>query len=107
MVLDPRSLETETPRTRDGRQYPEHLRPYEEYDAVMLEAAQRLPSSFTFDDLVRAVLAQPGLRDVVPRWVASAEWRQLLERRDESMRSPRTYALTERAVSRLRGLSAA
>ena len=106
-MLDPRSLDTDTPRTQDGRRYPEHLRAYETYDAVMLEAAQRLPSPFTFDDLVRAVLVQPKLRDVVPRWVASAEWRQLLERREASMSSPRTYALTERAAGRLQRLSAA
>jgi len=35
------------------------------------------------------------LRTLVPRWMASAEWRSLIERTDRDMSSPRTYRVSE------------
>lgn len=34
--IDPSTVGSETPRTLDGREYPEHLRAYHRYDAVLL-----------------------------------------------------------------------
>jgi hypothetical protein len=101
-------FDTDAPRTRNRRPYPEHLRPYERYDEPMLSAISELADSFTFDDLA-AHVSQPGLRDVVPRWLASADWRRLVERREEAFGSPRTYAMTTRGrrrLAELRGMPA-
>jgi hypothetical protein len=83
----------------DGREYPEHLRPYAAYDAAFLPIAARF-REFTFDDLA-ATVPNPKLRSVLPRWLASAEWRGLIERRDRDMASMRVNALTERGLAQL------
>jgi hypothetical protein len=47
-------------------------------------------------------IADPKLRSVLSRWMASAEWRGLIERRDEEgMAGRRTYVLGERGRTRL------
>lgn len=101
MALDQSTLDSETPRTRDGRRYPDHLRPYETYDRqflpLMAELDQPSPS------LLSHAIADPRLRSVLSRWMASAGWRGLIERRDgESMAGGQTYALTDRGRARLR-----
>jgi hypothetical protein len=99
MALDQSTLDSETPRTRDGRSYPDHLRAYETYDRQFLpllaEHGELSPS-----DLSHAVSA-PKLRSVLSRWMASAEWRGLIERHDgEGMASRRTYVLSDRGRTR-------
>jgi hypothetical protein len=77
-VLDPKSLETDTPRTLDGRTYPDRLRPSEQFDDVFLpHIRQRRPVSV--NDLFGAV---PEIRYQVELydWLDSAEWRGLIER---------------------------
>jgi hypothetical protein len=92
-------LDTETPRTRDGREYPEHLRPFEAFDdrfLPLLSGADRL----TFDDL--SLMVDDGqARAVLARWLASAEWRGLIERRDPERGHPRTWVLGDRGRARL------
>lgn len=89
--LDPKTLGTATPRTLDGRSYPEHLRAYHAYDAQFLPLVARLAPT-TFDEISMQI-DDGRLRAALPRWLASAEWRGLVERRDASVRSPRTYGL--------------
>lgn len=89
--LDPTSFGTSTPRTTDGREYPDHLRPYEQYDAVFLPLVERLQPA-TFDDLTYEV-ENGKVGSMLPRWLASATWRGLVERRDPSMHGPRSYVL--------------
>ena len=97
--LDPATLDSNTPRTLDGRSYPDHLRPYEQYDEQFLPlVAGQEPA--TFDDLSVSV-GDPRLRSALPRWLASAEWRGLVERRDPSMAAPRMYALGVRGRAKL------
>jgi hypothetical protein len=92
--LDPATLDSGTPRTLDGRSYPDHLRPYEKPDGALLPLVARLEPT-TFDEL-SVVIEDPRARSALPRWLASAEWRGLVDRLDESMGAPRTYGLTKR-----------
>lgn len=101
MPIDDRSLSSGQPRTMDGRRYPRHLKAYERFDADFLERATGLPSPFTFDDLASATGGDARLRDVLSRWLASAEWRALLERHAADRHGPRTYSLTKRGMDRL------
>ncbi len=94
MPLDPATLDSDTPRTLDGREYPGHLRVYEELDAELLPIASRL-GEFTYDDLLLRI-TDPKIGSVLPRWLASAEWRGLIERRDHDMASQRTNVITSR-----------
>lgn len=91
MPLDPKTVGSDTPRTRDGREYPEHLRVYEAYDERFLPLVAQLGDP-TFDDLSIHV-DDTHARAILPRWLASAEWRSLVERRDASMAAPRRYVL--------------
>jgi hypothetical protein len=76
-VLDPKSWETDTPRTLDGRAYPERLREYEQYDEQLLPHVQeRRP--IDFNGLLGAVGSQ-RLQAALYSWVHSAEWRGLIE----------------------------
>jgi hypothetical protein len=98
--IDPSTLDTESPRTLDGRVYPDHLRAYEQLDDTLLPAlADRAPA--TFDDLSLAI-EEARVRSALPRWLASAEWRGLVERVHPSMTAPRTYVLASRGVDHMR-----
>jgi hypothetical protein len=99
MPLDQTTLDSDTPKTLDGREYPEHLKAYHAYDAEFLSIAARL-GEFTFDDLAARV-TDPKMRAMIPRWLASAEWRGLIERRDRDMASVRINAITERGQAHL------
>jgi hypothetical protein len=93
MPLDPSTLDSPTPSTLDGRKYPEHLKPYEQFDDVMLPlfgGGRR-----TFDELSFAV-DDPKIRAALPRWIASATWRGLIERAPTNG-GPRGYVVTARA----------
>jgi hypothetical protein len=100
MALDQATLDTDTPRTRDGRRYPDHLRAYHRYDRQLLPLVERLePASPS--ELSQAI-EDRRLRAVLARWMASAEWRGLIERRDgESMAARRTYVVGEHGRRRL------
>jgi hypothetical protein len=93
--IDVKTLGTSTPRTLDGRSYPDHLRPYEVHDQELLPLIARMQPA-TFDRLSIAV-DDPRLRAVLPRWLASAQWRGLVERLDPTTRSPRRYQLGSHA----------
>lgn len=99
MPLDPATLDSDTPRTYDGRSYPDHLRAYESLDAELLPIAAQL-HEFTFDDLAARV-ENPRTVSAIPRWLASATWRGLIERTDRGMASIRTNVVTERGLALL------
>lgn len=89
--LDVSTLDSGTPRSLDGRTYPERLRPYERFDRDLLPVVAE-GGAVGVDDL--AVSGVPYFsRSLALRWMQSAEWRGLLERRAGRSRS---YALTER-----------
>jgi hypothetical protein len=96
--VDPATFGTRTPRAFDGRKYPAHLRPYERYDKVMLPLVEALVPA-TFDDLSLRV-ADPHARAALPRWLASAEWRGLIERRDSEGLQTRSYGPGPAAAGR-------
>jgi hypothetical protein len=94
--LDFESLATDEPRTTDGRVYPPHLRVYERYDRELLPLILELGSA-TFDDLSIRI-ADPKVRSVLPRWLASAQWRGLVQRNDGT---PRTFVSGPKASDAL------
>ena len=101
MALDQSTLDSETPRTQDGRSYPEHLRAYERYDRQFLPLLAELGESSP-SELSHAISAAK-LRSVLSRWMASAAWRGLIERRDgEDIARRRTYVLSDRGRTRAR-----
>lgn len=78
-MLDPKSLGTDTPRTLDGRSYPDRLRPSERFDDVFLPHVRpRRPVAV--NELVAAAGADVGLQAALYSWLNSAEWRGLIER---------------------------
>lgn len=77
MPLDPASLDTENPRTLDGRTYPGHLKAYHGLDRPLLILAMEL-GTFDVPDL-EARVSDPRLRAAIPRWMASATWRGIAE----------------------------
>jgi hypothetical protein len=87
--VDSNSLGTDTPRTLDGRTYPDYLRPFEAHDQALLPLVIS-EDPITFDQLAEAI-TDPRLRAVLPQWLSSAEWRGLIERIDPTPRSPRQY----------------
>jgi hypothetical protein len=97
--LDPTTLGSRTPRTLDGRKYPEHLRAYEQYDEQLLPLLDK-GRPLTFDDLSVQISGDRKLLAALPRWIASAEWRGLVERVAPAKRLPRRYVLGPRASSR-------
>lgn len=99
MPIDPSSVDRGAPETFDGRKYPEHLKAYEAYDDDLLPLVELLGEATSTEIASRVHDAR--LRSIVPRWMASAEWRELIERQDRDMRSPRTYKVSERGRSRI------
>ena len=99
MPIDPATLDTDTPRTLDGRNYPEHLRAYESLDSELLRILEAVEPA-TFDGFM-AEVEDARTRAAAPRWLASAEWRGLVERQDEGMRGPRRLAVSDRGRSLL------
>lgn len=99
MPIDPESVDRGAPETLDGRKYPEHLKAYEAYDHTLLPIVERLGESTPAE--IASYVEDARLRSIVPRWMASAEWRELIERQDRDMRSPRTYRVSERGQGRI------
>ena len=82
------------PPSPDGRSYPDHLRPYEQLDKELLPIVEGLqPVSF---DTLSAAVHDARQRAALPRWLASAQWRGLLDRATPST-GDRAYSLAERA----------
>jgi hypothetical protein len=99
MATDQAALDTDTPRALDGRNYPEHLRAYERLDSELLPILERVGLA-TFDAFV-AHIADGHQRADAQRWLTSAEWRGLVEHRENGARGPRLLAVTDRGRSRL------
>lgn len=98
-MLDEASLDTDTPRTIDGRKYPDRLRPYEQFDGEFLGLIDE-GELVTFDEISIRV-DKPKLLAVLFRWLSSAEWRGLIERKDPTRfpRKPRRYKRTKRSLT--------
>ena len=95
MPIDKSTLGTKTPKTTDGRSYPKHLRAFERYDNEMLRQIAALQQPTLNKLAVEA--SSPMMRSVVSPWLASAEWRGLVERvDDEGMVGKRRYVLSDR-----------
>lgn len=99
MSLDQTTLETDTPRTLDGRAYPAHLRGYERLDHEMLALlADGRPH--TVNELSIHI---PDIRSraALPHWLASARWRDLIDRAPNGRQGPVQFLLTVRGRERL------
>jgi hypothetical protein len=94
MPLDTKSLRKGTPKALDGRSYPGYLRAFERYDNELLSQVQRLGQPTLNQLALEASSAK--MRSVVSPWLASAEWRGLLDRvKGDEMAGKRRYKLTE------------
>jgi hypothetical protein len=90
--------------TEDGRTYPRYLKAFERFDAELLAKVRELEEP----TLNRLALEVPTaqLRSAVSPWIASAEWRGLIERVDAAeLVGKRRYRLTERGAEKLTELS--
>jgi hypothetical protein len=83
------------PRSPDGRDYPEHLRSYERLDGELVPIVRRM-QPVTFDELSTAV-PDTSARAALPRWLASAQWRGVVERGTPPEPGLRSYSLAARA----------
>jgi hypothetical protein len=99
MPVDPSTLDSSTPRTLDGRPYPDHLRAYEQRDLQLLPLLGD-GEPHTFDGLSLQIV-DPRARSALPRWIASATWRGLVTRMRDSNDGPTAYVITDRGRSRL------
>lgn len=94
MPLDTKSLKDGPPRALDGRTYPDYLKAFERYDGELLRKVDELDQP----TLNRLALDAPSpkMRSVVSPWLASAEWRGLIERLSaDAMAGTRRYKLTQ------------
>lgn len=104
MPIDTSTLGTKQLKTTDGRTYPAYLRAFHRYDKEMLSSIQALGEP-TLNQLAVAA-SSPKLRSAVSPWIASAEWRLLIERVDsEEPIGTRHYRLSETGANRLGELS--
>lgn len=106
MPLDPATLNSGTPRTIDGRAYPAHLRPYESFDVDLLPIAIDL-EEFGKSRLEAEAAGRGCDSFLVSKWLASATWRGLVERRHAAMGQPMLFGATPLAAIRLADLAAA
>lgn len=100
MPIDTNTLGTQSLMTEDGRTYPRYLKAFERYDSELLAKVRELDEP----TLNRLALEAdtPQLRSAVSPWVASAEWRRLIERVDAAeLVGKRRYRLTERGEEKL------
>lgn len=95
--VDPSTAGSGTPKALDGREYPEHLRLYHKYDIEFLPIVARLQPA-TFDDLSVAV-EDRRTRAALPRWLASARWRGLVEIDESAHATARRYVVAREGVS--------
>jgi hypothetical protein len=86
--------------TEDGRTYPPYLKVFERYDAEFLTEVQELKEPTLNSLALKAPTSQ--LRSAVSPWIASAEWRGLIERVDiTKLVGKRRYRLTKRGEEKL------
>jgi hypothetical protein len=97
-LIDPSTLGTPTPRSIDGRTYPDHLRQYERFDDELLPIVAKLQPA-TYDDIAIAV-PNRRTRSYLILWIKSAEWRGLIERGTQK-RGPYVWRLGPQASSHL------
>lgn len=104
MPVDASTLGTERLKTTDGRTYPTYLEAFEAHDKEMLSSIQQLGEPTLNQLAVAAPSAK--LRSAVSPWIASAEWRLLIERVDSNEPiGKRRYRLTTGGEKRLAKLS--
>lgn len=104
MPIDTKTLGTPSLMTVDGRPYPRYLKAFEEHDGSFLAKVRELEEPTLNQLALEAPTAE--LRSAVSPWIASAEWRQLIERVDaDEMIGKRRYRLTERGEEKLAELS--
>jgi hypothetical protein len=96
--IDPATLGTPTPRSLDGRLYPDFLRQYERLDDDLLPIVAQLQPS-TLDDIELAV-TDPLTAAYLDYWIMSAEWRGLVERGTQR-RGPYVWRLGPQASPHL------
>lgn len=104
MPIDTKTLGTPELKTLDGRTYPAYLRAFERHDKEMLSLVGGLGEP-TLNQLALAA-PDPKLRSAVSPWIASAEWRDLIERVDsDELAGKRRYRLSDRGKKKLDELS--
>jgi hypothetical protein len=100
MPIDTKTLGTQTPRALDGRTYPAYLRAFESYDDALLAQVRALDEPTLNKLAVEA--SDPKIRSVVSPWLASAEWRGLVDRVEAGeMAGKRRYRITDRGQKKL------
>jgi hypothetical protein len=104
MPIDTKTLGTPELKTVDGRTYPTYLRAFEHHDKEMLPLVQELGEP-TLNQLALAA-SSPKLRSAVSPWIASAEWRRLIDRVDgDKLAGKRRYRLSPDGKKHLDELS--
>lgn len=104
MPIDTKTLGTPDLKTLDGRTYPSYLHAFERLDKEMLSLVQELGEPTLNQLAVAAPSAK--LRSAVSPWVASAEWRDLIDRVDaQELAGKRRYRLSDRGKKQLDELS--
>lgn len=98
MPLDPATIDTDHPRTTDGREYPEYLRPFESFDEELLGLLAEREGE-TLDEFAVSI-EDLRLRSAASRWLSSAEWRGLVARKAGGNGHP-AWVLTARGRGRL------
>lgn len=97
--MDPQSLVTGTPRTVDGRTYPDRLRVYEVFDEEILPLLDG-EHALTFDELSLRI-DDPRALALLPRWISSARWRGLIDQDESAGHGPYRYVLSARGHEQL------
>jgi hypothetical protein len=104
MPIDTKTLGTGELKTVDGRTYPAYLKAFESHDKEMLSFVRDLEDP-TLNQLALAA-RDPKLRSAVSPWIASAEWRRLIDRvDDDDLAGKRRYRLSDDGKKRLAELS--
>ena len=104
MPIDTKTLGTPELKTLDGRTYPSYLRAFENYDKEMLSLVRELDEP-TLNQLAIGA-PSPKLRSAISPWIASAEWRRLIDRVDsDDLAGKRRYRLSEDGEKQLDALS--
>jgi hypothetical protein len=90
MALDVGSLDSGTPKAKDGRTYPSHLKRYEQFDDEFLPIFRASRRAIAFDDLIEQV-ADRRARAAASRWIDSASWRGLIQPTERRGHRPRAW----------------
>jgi len=100
MPIDTNTLGTQSPKTEDGRTYPRYLKAFHRYDPELLAKVRELDEPTLNRLAIEAPNAQ--VRSAVSPWIASAEWRGLIERVDATeLVGKRRYRLTRLGQEKL------